>query len=664
MSLYAGIRLQKGAQPASTQGKEEPISLAPSISNAVSDNAAAVPSTAATADTTTNTVAEGDKGKASWSAALRFAPTIRKKPAGQASRAVPSAFSRAFASAEDATVNAVKTPRIVGNAKPSLATPAPASSATGPSPQGTSLISQKKESTNSSAPLPVTTVIKPVPSSAPHAAATGSKPRRVIAKPPPMTLDDDEVTGPKHVTQQQRNELRKNKKRSKRKEDPALQFGDVNYDPSRPCDYSAFKAYLQALRTQRRIEREERRRRERSYSESDSESGSDQQSDADARMLKKARLFAPPASYEDPSPKAAHEPSEQPANPGLAPRAETGEEAYQRRLAMSARPPQPQTQPSTAVAPAPSFAPTTHHSTTLSASAPSFAPQSGYSGTGTSFANQPRAPPAFFAPPGSEDFPPFDAVPSRASPSLPAQVGTTSTLSSLSDAQAKAKEIAARLGKLSGGFPPPPQPTPPAPVEQPSMPNSAPSEPDNRSFADRMMAKFGWEEGKGLGANEAGMTSALAVSRAGQASAASKKNQKGKNAVESGTQVPTGMGASRATIIDSTREARLANQKAEYGEPSRVVLLTNLCGLDEVDDELGNEVADEASKFGVVERCMVWPVPGETRDDQAVRVFLVMSGLAGGYNAVKQFDGRFFGGRTVKARFYDEKAFQRGERML
>jgi hypothetical protein len=36
--------------------------------------------------------------------------------------------------------------------------------------------------------------------------------------------------------------------------------------------------------------------------------------------------------------------------------------------------------------------------------------------------------------------------------------------------------------------------------------------PDNRSFAERMMSRFGWEEGKGLGAQESGMTKRFRVS--------------------------------------------------------------------------------------------------------------------------------------------------------
>jgi splicing factor 45 len=139
-----------------------------------------------------------------------------------------------------------------------------------------------------------------------------------------------------------------------------------------------------------------------------------------------------------------------------------------------------------------------------------------------------------------------------------------------------------------------------------------------------MMAKFGWTAGQGLGASESGMTTALSVSKP-----TSVKSKKGKNKDSQPFIPPTGMadGAKgRATIIDASRESRLASQTAQLGEPSRVVLLTNLSALEDVDDDLGGEVAEEANKWGVVERCFIYLVPGEVRDDEAVRIFLVMSG--------------------------------------
>lgn len=137
------------------------------------------------------------------------------------------------------------------------------------------------------------------------------------------------------------------------------------------------------------------------------------------------------------------------------------------------------------------------------------------------------------------------------------------------------------------------------------------------------MSKFGWKEGQGLGAEESGITSALSVSKATTAPHPNSKKAK-KAAAEVPSAPVSAMSSGR--IIDAARSGRNAQQVAEIGEPSRVVLLTNLCGREDVDDDLGGEVAEEASKFGVVDRCFVYLVPGETRDDEAVRIFLVMSG--------------------------------------
>lgn len=145
------------------------------------------------------------------------------------------------------------------------------------------------------------------------------------------------------------------------------------------------------------------------------------------------------------------------------------------------------------------------------------------------------------------------------------------------------------------------------------------------------------------------MTAALSVQSASSGQPSKKALARHKAAGTAPPPPPTGL-AGRATVIDSSRAERERAQIDKHGEPSRVVVLTNMVGPAEVDDDLGGEVAEEANRFGVVERCFVHVVPGERREDEAVRIFLVMSGLAGGYNAVKQFEGRFFGGRTVRAR--------------
>lgn len=55
-----------------------------------------------------------------------------------------------------------------------------------------------------------------------------------------MTLDDDDVKGFKQTAAGKRavrNEGKSGRKKGKKREDPALQFGDTPYDAARPCDY-------------------------------------------------------------------------------------------------------------------------------------------------------------------------------------------------------------------------------------------------------------------------------------------------------------------------------------------------------------------------------------------------------------------------------------------
>lgn len=52
----------------------------------------------------------------------------------------------------------------------------------------------------------------------------------------------------------------------------------------------------------------------------------------------------------------------------------------------------------------------------------------------------------------------------------------------------------------------------------------------------------------------------------------------------------------------------IEQKPVETEKPSPVILLTNMVGPGEVDDMLQEETADECSKYGKVERCLIFEV--------------------------------------------------------
>eukprot|EP01138_Halocafeteria_seosinensis_P000542 gb/GECG01000556.1/.p1 GENE.gb/GECG01000556.1/~~gb/GECG01000556.1/.p1 ORF type:complete len:477 (+),score=83.25 gb/GECG01000556.1/:1-1431(+) len=183
------------------------------------------------------------------------------------------------------------------------------------------------------------------------------------------------------------------------------------------------------------------------------------------------------------------------------------------------------------------------------------------------------------------------------------------------------------------------------------------NKPRGMELAAKMMHGWGYQEGKGLGKDESGITAPLEHEKVGHAHG----------------------------IIKNPDE-----EQADYSEndtkpmnASRIVLLQNMVGRGEVDKDLQSETAEECSNFGPVIQCVVdESKDSSTRESDAVRIFVEFENeptavrgmtiimreclifdhccmlLCSSFAAVKGLHGRMFGGRKVLASFYPEHLFE------
>ncbi|XP_031778210.1 poly(U)-binding-splicing factor half pint isoform X5 [Nasonia vitripennis] len=108
----------------------------------------------------------------------------------------------------------------------------------------------------------------------------------------------------------------------------------------------------------------------------------------------------------------------------------------------------------------------------------------------------------------------------------------------------------------------------------------------------------------------------------------------------------------------------LVMQKLMRKVESRVVILRNMVAPEDVDQTLQEEIQDECSKFGVVERVIIYN-ERQSEDDEdpeiIVKIFVEFSQMTEAERARDSLNGRYFGGRLVKGELYDQALYDNND---
>ncbi|KAH8303761.1 hypothetical protein KR018_001536, partial [Drosophila ironensis] len=111
---------------------------------------------------------------------------------------------------------------------------------------------------------------------------------------------------------------------------------------------------------------------------------------------------------------------------------------------------------------------------------------------------------------------------------------------------------------------------------------------------------------------------------------------------------------------------QLVMQRLMRPVDSRVIILRNMVGPEDVDETLQEEIQEECSKFGTVSRVIIFnEKQTENEDDDEaeiiVKIFVEFSAGAEAQRGKEALHGRFFGGRLVVAELYDQGIFDQGD---
>ncbi|MCJ1298612.1 hypothetical protein MMC08_001402 [Hypocenomyce scalaris] len=417
------------------------------------------------------------------------------------------------------------------------------------------------------------------------------------------TGDNDDVNGFYGGEKRQRGG-RKKRKKNKDESHVAQNWDDI-YDPSRPNNYEEYKHSDEKLLEVR--EWKDRlyahRIARRSSSRADSEEEERSRSRINTQFAPPSMSFAPPPSFDNARPSPEKLPTTSiPDDP-------TGEDAYARRMRLSYQR-QPQ-QPYSPPVPGKLGASPSPHSPPSSLQLQKTSPPPTRESAHPTAPTISRAPVRYNLPPAPAELPKSEAE----------------------------LEMALRVEDRGEEEP-----------ESDDIPRSL--RPGQRGFAERLMSKYGWTKGSGLGASGSGIVNPLRVQV---------EKQKKKPDSEGGGFVGPG---GRGKIIGGKKGGTTAAEGGKFGAMSEVIILEGMVdGMDlnaelesAGDGGLMQEIGEECGeKYGRVERVFI-----DRSSPTNAPVFIKFTNQLSALRAVNALEGRIFNGNTIKARFYDSEKFEKG----
>jgi len=171
--------------------------------------------------------------------------------------------------------------------------------------------------------------------------------------------------------------------------------------------------------------------------------------------------------------------------------------------------------------------------------------------------------------------------------------GASGSVNELESKKSAAEAIAAKLASMH-------KPAAPARGFVASTSASLPTEeakhrPDPAKFAERLMEKYGYKAGEGIGAEgNKGIVHALEAAKEAESKAKRQRYQQEETRANS---------RAMGKIVNTNFDPRQQEERERFGEPSETVLLENVVTLDEIDDDLQKEMRKLAAWLQSLQAC-------------------------------------------------------------